>query len=96
MTEFQGPSLAAGATHAAAHPPIKLDARPCAWVITERGLECPFEATYLLTEGDQLPGDGETPAEFPTCRVHLEPMVDHLLVGQPRQGRKVPLTLEVL
>jgi hypothetical protein len=82
------------------HPPQDLEARACAWVITERGLSCPFEATYLLTEreeGYQVEGPGDfTPPEFPVCRVHLEPMVDHLLVGQPRTGQALPLTLEVL
>lgn len=91
------------------HPPIPLEARACMWIILERGLSCPFEATYLLTErGDLEPREGsplhtvaqlqdreEPEAEFPVCRVHLEPMVDHLLVGQPRT-RPVPLTLEVL
>lgn len=92
---------------------FRVTTRACMWVITERGVSCPFEATYLLTEQDRETADRrpylhthaavraagdleESPAEFPVCRVHLEPMVDHLLVGMPRQGRRLPLTLEVL
>lgn len=62
-----------------AFPPVPLAATPCWWA------SCgPRPATFVVDEAG---------ARYPICRLHLEPLVERLLLLQPLPHNPVPLTV---
>lgn len=69
-------------TEPMALPPVPLPATPCWWA------SCGHRPATFLVE--------EAGARYPVCRLHLEPLVEHLLVAQPLPHHPVPLTVNTI
>ena len=63
-------------------PPLPLATTPCWWTSCD-----PAPATFLVEEAG---------ARYPVCRLHLEPLVEHLLISQPLRHRPVPLSVTTI